>query len=186
MPSFPKLSEPLNDGDVALRQYAERDIPEILIAYQDDPRLHLRIGEERPPSGAELGRRAERVEGERIAGTHVRLTILLSGSDECRGQLSVHGVDWDHARAELGIWLTPEVRGRGIAARALHVASGWLLRDCALERLQILTEPDNQAMLGAARAAGFIYEGLLRGYTRERGERVDNAVLALVRADLED
>lgn len=169
-----------------LRQYAERDIPEILIAYQDDSRLHLRIGEARPPSGAELGRRAERAEADRVAGTSVRLTILASNSDVCRGQLSVHGVDWDHARAELGIWLVPQLRGRGIATKSLRVASRWLLRPCGLERLQILTEPDNGPMIGAAQAAGFTYEGVLRGYTRERGERADNAVLSLVRSDLED
>ncbi len=167
-----------------LREYAERDIPEILIAYQDDPELHLRIGESLPPSGAELGRRAERAEGERVAGTHVRLTILTADSDICRGQLSVHGVDWDHGRAELGIWVAPQVRGRGMAAGSLRVASKWLLGPCRLERLQILTEPDNEAMIAAARAAGFVYEGVLRGYTREQGNRVDNAVLALVRSDL--
>jgi hypothetical protein len=36
----------------------------------------------------------------------------------------------------------------------------------------------------AARAAGFNFEGVLRGYTRERGARIDNAVLSLVRGDL--
>lgn len=186
VPAFPELREALSDGVVALRAFAERDIPEILIAYQDDRGLHLSIGEARPPSGAELGRRAERAEAERAAGTHVRLTILERGSDICRGQLSVHGVDWDHARAELGIWLAPQVRGQGVAGKSLRVASGWLLGPCGLERLQVLTEPDNEAMIGAAKAAGFLYEGVLRGYTREHGERVDNTVLARVRADLRD
>ena len=35
-------------------------------------------------------------------------------------------------------------------------------------RLEILTEPDNEAMIGAARAAGYREEGVLRGYRRER------------------
>src|SRR6516164_7166506 len=55
MSPFPRLADPLTDGQVVLRDYAERDIPEILIAYQDDPRLHQRLGQNRPPSGAELG-----------------------------------------------------------------------------------------------------------------------------------
>lgn len=184
MPAFPDLSEALSDGSVKLRLYAERDIPEILIAYQDDPQLYLRIGEARPPSGAELGRRAERAEAERVAGAQVRLTVLKPSSDICAGQLSVHRVDWDHARAELGIWLAPQVRGRGIASKALALASQWLLGPCGLERVQVLTEPSNAPMIGAAQAAGFLYEGVLRGYTRERGGRVDNTVLARVRGDL--
>ena len=41
MSSFPRLTSPLTDGSVVLRDYVERDIPEILIAYQDDPLLHV-------------------------------------------------------------------------------------------------------------------------------------------------
>ena len=58
-------AEPLGGRAVALRDYAERDIPEILIAHQDDPRLYVLAGEDRPPSGAELGRAAEREAAER-------------------------------------------------------------------------------------------------------------------------
>jgi RimJ/RimL family protein N-acetyltransferase len=184
MPSFPQLREPLSDGSVTLRPAAERDIPEILIAFQDDRALHLRLGIERPPSGAELGRRSERAEAEREGGLHVTLTVLEPGSDVCRGQIYTPRVDWHHARAELGMWLAPQVRGRGLAPRALRMTSGWLLGQTPLERLQVLTEPANQPMLATARAAGFVYEGVLRGYTRERGGRVDCAILSLLRADL--
>ena len=48
MRPLPLLAEPLTDGQVVLRDYAERDIPEILIAHQDDPRMHLLTGEDRP------------------------------------------------------------------------------------------------------------------------------------------
>ena len=65
MRSFPRLADPLAGGTVTLRDYAERDIPEILIAHQDDPRLYVLTGEDRPPSGAELGRAAEREAAER-------------------------------------------------------------------------------------------------------------------------
>jgi len=185
MPAIPFLDRGLSDVRVAVRDYSERDIPEILIAYQDDPRLHLRIGRERPPSGAELGRWAEREPDQRAAGASAAFTILEPGSDVCRGQLTVLGVDWEQARAELGIWLAPQARGKGMASGALRLLSGWVLRTCRLARVQVLTEPDNEAMIRAARAAGFSYEGVLRGCTRERGERVDNAVLSLLPSDLD-
>ena len=73
MPAIPELAEPLEDGSVALRLAAERDIPEILLAYQDDPQLHERLGQRRPPSGAELGRVAEEADSERRAGRTVAL-----------------------------------------------------------------------------------------------------------------
>ena len=185
MPAISAPTEPLSDGHVVLRLSAERDIPEILIAYQDDPQLHLRLGAESPPSGAELGRREERAPGERAAGTHLMLTILEPGSDDCRGQINVHHIDWGHGRAELGIWLVPQARGRGLGSRALALVSAWLLATSGLARLQVLTEPDNEPMIRAAAAAGFVAEGVLRGYLLERGERVSAMMMSLLPSDLQ-
>jgi RimJ/RimL family protein N-acetyltransferase len=181
---FPDPDPPLRDERIALRLASERDIPEILIAHQDDPTLYMRLGAERPPSGAELGRQAEQADAERAAGNHVALTILEAGSDECRGQLNAHGVDWEAGRAELGLWLVPQVRGRGYARSALALGGRWLLGPCGIERLTVLTETDNEPMIRAAQAAGFVREGVFRGHTRERGQRVDAVVLSLIRSDL--
>jgi RimJ/RimL family protein N-acetyltransferase len=184
MPSFPELKDPLAADDVALRFASERDIPEILIAYQDDPELHLRMGQSRPPSAAELGRFAERAEPDRIAGARLTLSVLERGSDVCRGQVHVEQVDWDGARAELRIWLAPQSRGKGLARSALSLAGGWLLRSCGLERVQILADPENEAVIAAAESAGFVREGVLHGYARGRGARVDAVVLSLLPGDL--
>jgi RimJ/RimL family protein N-acetyltransferase len=185
MAAIPDLTEPLRQGRVALRFGTERDIPEVLIAHQDDPQLHESLGELRPPSGAELGRRAEQAPAERAAGTQVTLTILEGESDDCRGQIGVHEIDWDHERAELQIWVVPQLRRTGLGGAALALAGRWLLRDCGLRRVQIVTRSDNEAVIGAARAGGFSYEGVLRGYLRDRGARVDVAVLSLLPTDLE-
>ena len=184
MSSFPHLSEPLTDGGVVLRDYLERDIPEILIAYQDDRRLHVLGGEDRPPSGAELGRRAEREPAARTAGEYATLTILEPGSDTCRGQLRVEDVDWDQARAGLSIWLAPQVRGRGLGRRALRLAGAWLLEACGLARVELLADPANIPVIHAAQAAGFVREGVLRKYLRRRGTRIDAVVLSLIPTDL--
>jgi RimJ/RimL family protein N-acetyltransferase len=185
MPPIPELTEPLTDGQICVRMAAERDIPEILIAYQDDRKLHLRLGQERPPSGAQLGTQCEEAPAELAAGTHAQLTITDAGADDCVGQVAVHHIDWDNARAELGIWVAPQLRNQGVARRALRLVAPWLFAAWGLRRLALLTEPDNEPLLHAAHSAGFVYEGVLRAYTRERGARVDNAVLSLLPKDLE-
>lgn len=182
--SFPLITDSLTNGRVALRDYAERDIPEILIAYQDDPDLHLRTGDERPPSGAELGRRAEREQADRAAGERAWLTILEAGSDTCRGLVRVHTTDWEQSRTEIGILLAPQVRGRGLGRGALRLAGEWLLGACGLARVELMIEPANAAMVAAATAAGYANEGLLRKYLRERGKRIDVVVMSLIPADL--
>src|SRR5437763_7144227 len=107
MPTIPRPPEPLTDGVISLRLGAERDIPEILIAHQDDPETYVRLGMERPPSGAELGRQFERAEAARLAGERVDLTVLEPESDTAIGGVDAHKIDWVSARAELGIWLAP-------------------------------------------------------------------------------
>jgi RimJ/RimL family protein N-acetyltransferase len=184
MPAFPELSEPLCGERACLRFSAERDIPEILIAHERDPELYARLGLQRPPSGADLGSRAEGEAVERDLGVGVRFTVTTPGSDVCRGQIDVHKVDWDNQRAELGIWIAPALRGRGMARCALRLAGHWLITAASVARVEVLTEPDNTAMLAAAKTAGFREEGLLRAYLRERGRRVDVIVLSLIASDL--
>jgi RimJ/RimL family protein N-acetyltransferase len=184
MSSFPLLAHPLTDGEVVVRDYAERDIPEILIAHEDDPGLHLLTGEDRPPSGAELGRAAEREAADRAIGERATLTILEPGADTCRGQIRVHPVDWDQARAEVGIWLAPQVRGRGLGRRALRLAGAWLLGRCGLARIELLSGQENEPIIRAAQGAGFVREGVLREYVRGRGKSVDVVIMSLITDDI--
>ncbi len=183
MAAIPEPPQALSDGTISLRLTAERDIPEILIAYQDDPQLHVRLGEERPPSGAQLGQRQDYAAQARTSGTQVTLTIVPASADVCVGQVYAMGFDAEQARAELGMWLVPHVRGRGYAPRALRLASAWLFNVCGLRQLQLLTDPDNQPMLAAARTAGFHPDGTYREDECERGGRVELTILSLAAAE---
>ncbi len=184
MPKIPPLAPPIAEGHVCLRDATERDIPEILLAHEHDPEMYARLGLPRPPSGAELGREMDQSQAERAEGERARLTILELGSDNCRGRVLVHNVDWETARAELGLWVAPELRGRGLGSAALRLAARWLFEVCGLQRVQALTEPANGPMLRAAAGAGFVHEGVLRAYHRERAGRRDMAMLSLLPSDL--
>ena len=166
-----------------MRDAAERDIPEVLIAYQDDRQMHLRLFEDRPPTGALLGQRAETEAADRAAGSRATWTVLGADSDLCVGQVTVHHIDSEHGRGELSLWIAPQWRGRGLGGGALGLISDWLFDACGLARLQLLVEPDNQAMLRTAVRAGYREEGLLHGHLRRRGARVDVVVLARLAGD---
>jgi RimJ/RimL family protein N-acetyltransferase len=183
MPSLPFLETPIADRGLMLRDAAERDIPEILIAHQDDPELYVRLGLDRPPSGAQLGREIEEAAGERRSGIRARLTISEQSTDEFRGRIVVQNIDWDNARAELGVWVIPQARGRGLARSALRLAAGWLFESCRLVRLELLAEPENEPMLRAAAGAGFVQEGVLRGHARRGMARQDMVILSLLASE---
>jgi RimJ/RimL family protein N-acetyltransferase len=184
MPSFPPFPDALSGDGAVLRAAAERDIPEILIAHQDDPELFHRLRMQRPPSGAELGRRTETADTERAVGARLWLTILDPGSDECRGQLDVYEAELHHGRADVQLWIVPAHRRRGMGSAALAAGGRWLIEDAKLARVQLLIEPDNEAMLATAASAGFQREGRLRSHWHERRGRSDADVWSFVRRDL--
>jgi RimJ/RimL family protein N-acetyltransferase len=180
---FPPLPQPLTDGTVSLRPTAERDIPEVLVAYEHDRELHRQLDEERPPSGAELGRRAERAVALWTHAREVTLTVTTENDDACGGELRIRRIEPETARCVLFLWLAPDLRGTGHAPRALRLGARWLIDRCGFVRLGWLPEAGNAPARAAGERAGFQYEGLLRGYTLGPAGRVDHAAYSYVAGD---
>jgi RimJ/RimL family protein N-acetyltransferase len=69
---------------------------------------------------------------------------------------------------EIGYWVAPWARGRGVATRATVTLTGWAFRH-GLGRLELLARPDNPASQRVALAAGYRWEGRRRGAELGRG-----------------
>jgi RimJ/RimL family protein N-acetyltransferase len=142
MASIPEPPARLGDEVIELRAIAEWDIPEILIAHQDDPSLHAALGEKRPPTGAQLGSQVESSEARRLAGEEFSMTLVEPGRNDCRGRIDVFAFDWQRSRAELAVWVAPQFRGRGFAAHAVALASDWLEREAGLDEVAVTVMVD--------------------------------------------
>ncbi|MFI5930238.1 GNAT family N-acetyltransferase [Micromonospora sp. NPDC051543] len=76
-------------------------------------------------------------------------------------------------QANIGYWLRPAARGRGLATAATRALSEHAF-DTGTVRLELHTEPENAASQRVALAAGFGYEGRLRSAGQDRnGRRYD-------------
>lgn len=137
MPSIPEPPDRIEDDLICLRPIAEWDIPEVLIAHQDDRELHRRLGLPRPPTGAQLGSQVDEAQDVRLAGTGVRLTIVEPGSNDCRGRVEVDGIDWERGSATVRVWVAPQLRGRGYERRAAELAGVWLRERVGLHELSV-------------------------------------------------
>ncbi|WFE42788.1 GNAT family protein [Micromonospora sp. WMMD998] len=80
-----------------------------------------------------------------------------------------------------GYWVIPSMRGRGIATRAVMLASAWALDVAGIERVEAWVEPDNRASQRVLAAAGFAQEGVLRSFLAFPGRRADAVVFSRIR-----
>ncbi len=85
--------------------------------------------------------------------------------------------------AGVGYWLIPEVRGRGLAARAVDLLAGWALTDLDVLRLEAWVDPDNHASRRTLDRAGFAFGGRLRRFLQLSGRVSDALVFSRVADD---
>ena len=79
-----------------------------------------------------------------------------------------------HGVAEIGYWIRAESRNRGIATRAVRLASAVAAEGDVL-RLQLRADVENTASQRVAENAGFQREGVLRSvrFSRRKQRRID-------------
>jgi RimJ/RimL family protein N-acetyltransferase len=89
---------------------------------------------------------------------------------------------------EIGISLFDEVdRSQGFGREALMLMTAHLFDEEEAYRVQLSTDVGNMAMRRAAEAAGFTFEGVLRGFWPPKGEEsaADYAMYAMTKSDYE-
>lgn len=178
---------PLSDGVVTLRSWRREDAPAIAAACSD-PEIHRWLEAVPHPYGEADARayvaRAER--GWRGHGDATPLAVVDAESGALVGSCGIRWVDPEQAVAEVGYWVSPEARGRGVATRATRLVAGWVLGTLRYERLQLRADPRNEASCRVAARAGFTREGVLRSarWSAKQGRRTDVVMFSLLRDEL--
>ncbi|KAA9111288.1 GNAT family N-acetyltransferase [Microbacterium rhizomatis] len=87
--------------------------------------------------------------------------------------------------AELGYWMSPGSRGRGLLTEAARAVIDWAFADdgLGLERIEWRAVVGNTASARAGRALGFRYEGLLRQALLSPTARHDGWIAGLLPGD---
>jgi [ribosomal protein S5]-alanine N-acetyltransferase len=178
-----EVPQTLRGEGVILRPLLGEDADDYAAAFVQDPDLGRLLGIEEDPDGQAVRGTVERQSDHAGEDKAVELAIADPVSREFWGALLLHQVNWHHRRCEVGFWLIPEQRGRGIATRAVSLAVSWVFADLEMVRMEMNTTPENPAVPALARRLGFAQEGIQRSRNLERGRRVDIIWFGLLREE---
>jgi RimJ/RimL family protein N-acetyltransferase len=161
----------LSDGDLVLRPWSEEDVPALVEAC-NDPEIARWIPVIPVPYTEEDGLRF--VRGEVEGSPEHSFAVAVDGS--LVGAIGM-ALNAHRYRGHIGYWVARWARGRGVCARSLRLLSRWGLEELALQRLELITDPDNRASQRCAESVGYRREGVLRAHLRHPDGRVRDSVM---------
>ncbi len=95
-------------------------------------------------------------------GGHASWLVKAAAAGAVLGSVSLHSVDAEQGSAEVGYWVAPAARGRGVGTAALSAAARFAFGALGLHRVELFHAVENPASCRLAERAGFVVEGLHR------------------------
>ena len=184
-PSFPETTFPettLTAGDLTLRPLSQSDADDVVSACQDSQTLRW----------LPLPRPYTRADAEWFIGTFAPtqrdsgggVVFAIESAGRLAGAIDLKRANWVTKVAEVGYWVAPWARGRGVASGAARALSLWAIRDHGFERVELFAATGNTGSQRAAEKAGFVREGVARNACCVNGSRMDMVLFSLVPDDL--
>ena len=112
-------------------------------------------------------------------GVFLAVVVADADSGEMYGGGNLHRIERELEQGEIGYWLFPEARGRGIATRTARFLAehGFAIGLNRIEARVFYGNPESERVL---ERAGFTREGVLRSLPRRAGGRDDMTLYSLL------
>jgi len=105
--------------------------------------------------------------------------VIVDRSGAVVGGITLHHHDDQRSRIEVGYWLLPGGRGRGIATRSVRTLADHVHAHGVL-RLEAVVRPENERSIRVLERLGFTREGRLRSFLRYGDGRADAFIYSLL------
>ncbi|MEU5083772.1 MULTISPECIES: GNAT family N-acetyltransferase [Streptomyces] len=184
----PRLPARLPGTGLVLRPFSPEDEPLVAQALADAEILRWALGAHLHRLPAD--ERAARWLRTRLAAWSEGVpdfAIADPHTDDLTGYIGLRRIH--NGNAEVGSWIAPWARGRGLAANALLTAAGWALSPTdhdgmGLHRIALHHSTNNPASCTVAAKAGLLFEGTMRQATTDHtGTRYDSHLHARLATD---
>jgi ribosomal-protein-serine acetyltransferase len=134
------------------------------------------------------------------ASNPIGASVLLQryADEQARGQGRMFGIwvggklsggtlfrTWDnvHGFCEVGVWLAPEVTGRGLITKAVTAMIDWAIHVRGMHRVEWRCAATNEPSRKVAQRLGMMLDGTLREATLHRGTRHDLEVWSILASE---
>ncbi|MFI9506075.1 GNAT family N-acetyltransferase [Nocardia sp. NPDC052566] len=172
----------LSDGTVWLTPPTEADIDTITECCQD-PDIGAWVTIPVPYRRSDAESFLDNVVAPGWAGRSPTWALRLRADGPVVGMIGLDRLD--ESSNEIGFWVVPEHRRRGLVSRAIALVCefGFSADGLALQRITWRAIVGNHASAAVARRNGFQYEGIARLGSLQRGVRHDNWVAGRLATD---
>ncbi|HEX9670423.1 MAG TPA: GNAT family protein [Thermoanaerobaculia bacterium] len=166
--------------EVILRPAAPRDA-ELLRLWRSEPSVRRH----QPLNDLPVSQLRADVAGQRIAdlyrgrGEKFQWIVICDGQPA--GWITLVVSNWEHGLAEVGYALSTPFQRRGLMTEALRQLLDDLFANTTLERIEARCAVENVSSQRVLEKNDFRREGLLLGYFKLRGRRVDNYLYGRLR-----
>ena len=116
------------------------------------------------------------------SGELYEFTIVEHRSGAAIGAIGIRPYD-DRFRADLGIWIGQQFRGRGYGTTAIGLAAGYAFLMLGFVKLEAYVFTGNYASRRAFEKNGFRLEGTIRRAVRKQGVLQDEWILGLLQEE---
>ena len=172
----------LSGEGLLLRPYRESDAVALLAAVRESidsvgrwlPWCHAHYGEAEARAWI-----AHCADGWR-SGAHYAFAVFAADSAHFCGAVGLNQRNREHNLMNLGYWVRASRQGQGIARRAAQLVIAFAFGRVGLNRVEIVTAPDNLASQRVAAAVGAQFEGKARNRIVVSGKPVDALVYAAI------
>lgn len=110
--------------------------------------------------------------------------IFRADTDAMVGACNLTHIERGAAQsAKLGYWIAQKHTNRGYGLGAVRALSRFGFERLGLHRIEAAVQPDNAPSIRVLEKAGFMREGVARGYLKIDGKWADHVIYARVSAD---
>ncbi len=168
--------EGISDGELVLRLPGEHDVDALVPAFSD-PEI-LEAGNLPPFGREELVETLPYLPALAESGRLLPLVVVDAGG-EILGGGTLHHLDAERGIVEIGYWLLPHARGRGVATRVARLLAGHAF-SLGVQRVAAYVNVGNERSDRVLERAGFTREGVVRSLPKPGGRRVDKTLYSML------